>query len=187
MNVIYNYLSQYIRNPNKDEPFDIDKFNLYANSVDDYLYFFVCNVEKIDYNKKEEENDQENDFADELKNEYFNEIPNGYFIKINRFIPVLAIFNDKYGNPHYVWRNIDSFFIKGFIRVPLGYFKSNPAINNYSKLVRNISKGIFDYIDIETFLNNKELVDNRYQYAEKNDYIFNNNILRGIINIHYSI
>lgn len=177
MNVIYNYLSQYIRNPNKDEPFDIDKFNLYANSVDDYLYFFVCNVEKIDYNKKEEENDQENDFADELKNEYFNEIPNGYFIKINRFIPVLAIFNDKYGNPHYVWRNIDSFFIKGFIRVPLGYFKSNPAINNYSKLVRNISKGIFDYIDIETFLNNKELVDNRYQYAEKNDYIFNNNIL----------
>ena len=177
MNVIYNYLSQYILNPNKDEPFDIDKFNLYANSVDDYLYFFVCNVEKIDYNKKEEENDQENNFADELKNKYFNEIPNGYFIKINRFIPVLAEFNDKYGKPHYVWRNIDSFYIKGFIKVPLGYFKSNPAINNYSKLVRNISKGIFDYIDIETFLNNKELVDNRYQYAETNDYTFNNNIL----------
>lgn len=176
MNVIYNYLSQYIRNPNKDEPFDIDKFNLYANSVDDYLYFFVCNVEKIDYNKKEEENDQENYLANELKNEYFKEIPNGYFIKINRFIPVLAEINDKYGK-HYVWRNIDSFFIKGFIRVPLGYFKSNPAINNYSKLVRNISKGIFDYISIETFLNNKELVDNRYQYAEKNDYTFNNNIL----------
>ena len=47
MNVIYNYLSQYLHS-NKDEPFDIDK--LYA-SVDDYLYFFVCNVEKIDYNK----------------------------------------------------------------------------------------------------------------------------------------
>lgn len=176
MNVIYNYLSQYILNPNKDEPFDIDKFNLYANSVDDYLYFFVCNVEKIDYNKEEEENDQENYLANELKNEYFREIPNGYFIKINRFIPVLAEFKDKYGK-HYVWRNIDSFYIKGFIKVPLGYFKSNPAINNYSKLVRNISKGIFDYISIETFLNNKELVDNRYQYAEENDYTFNNNIL----------
>lgn len=177
MNVIYNYLSQYILNPNKDEPFDIDKFNLYANSVDDYLYFFVCNVEKIDYNKEEEENDQENYLANELKNEYFREIPNGYFIKINRFIPVLAEFKDKHGNKHYVWRNIDSFYIKGFIKVPLGYFKSNPAINNYSKLVRNISKGIFDYISIDTFLNNKELVDNRYQYAETNDYTFNNNIL----------
>ncbi len=174
MNVIYNYLSQYLHS-NKDEAFNIDKFNLYANSVDDYLYFFVCNVEKIDYNKKEEENDQENDFADELKNEYFNEIPNDYFIKINRFIPVLAIFTDKYGE-HYVWRNMDSFYIKGFIKVPIEYFKSNPAINNYSKLVRNISKGIFDYIDIETFLDKEEL-GNTYEYAEENDYTFNNNIL----------
>lgn len=187
MNIKYNYLYEYIINGDKnDEPFNIDKFNLYADNVD-FLYFFVCNAKKYDYNdydtqnlninkkksskkNKEKEEEQEKYFADELKYEYFEEIPNKYYIKINRIIPVIAIIDNEI-----IFRNIDAFYIKGFIKVPVDYFKSNPAINNYSKLVRNISKGDFEYISITKFLNEQKL--DTYQYKNNNDYTFNNNIL----------
>lgn len=190
MNVKYNYLYEYLINNNNEEPFNIDKFNLYSNSVD-YLYFFVCNAEKKEYNvdvssknskissrrrgrknkKDEEEEEEELILATELINDSFIEIENDYYIKINRFIPVIAIVENKY-----VFRNLDAFYIKGFIKVPIEYFKNNPAINNYSKLVRNITNSTnFDFIDITTFLDEQSL-GNNYNYSE-NDYTFNNNIL----------
>lgn len=185
MNIKYNYLYEYLINDNKDVPFNIDKFNLYSNSVD-YLYFFVCNAKKNTYlseerssskkrrsrGRKSEENDEEEQLALELINEDFEEEENDYFIRINRFIPVLVEVNNKY-----VFRNLDAFYIRGFLKVPIEYFKRNPAINNYSKLVRNITNnaGNFTFIDISTFINEQKIGEN-YNYIE-NDYTFNNNIL----------
>lgn len=185
MNIKYNYLYEYLINDNKDVPFNIDKFNLYSNSVD-YLYFFVCNAKKNNHlseerstsknkrsrGKKSEENNEEEQLAVELINEDFEDEENDYYIRINRFIPVLVKVNNKY-----VFRNLDAFYIKGFVKVPIQYFKSNPALNNYSKLVRNITNNAnnFTFIDVSTFINEQKMGEN-YNYIE-DDYTFNNNIL----------
>ena len=146
MNKKYNYLIDYLTsNINKkfDEctVFETLKFSLEQNV--DYLYFFIANDEPIKYTI-----DPENPKAIEVfETSDYNEIETDYPIVTDRFIPVISSFSLK--NKSIIFRNVNHFYIAGIARVPLEYWRLNPAINNYQTLLKNSIK----HTDIFTIYN----------------------------------
>lgn len=126
----YDYLLNYLqKNYNKplDEcsVFDFHKFSLMQNV--DYLYFFVANCERIQYDK---DPDAPAQIVTKIETNDYRDIVTQYPFVINQHIPVVT--------PKYELRNIDRFYALGLLKVPATYWKENPAYDNYAVLLQKL-------------------------------------------------
>lgn len=126
----YDYLFNYLRdNYNKSltecSVFDFHKFSLEQNV--DYIYFFVANCERIKYNK---DPDAPAQIVTSIETNDYEDFPTSYPFVINQHIPVVT--------PNFELRNIDRFYALGLIKVPIKYWKENPAYDNYAILLQNL-------------------------------------------------
>ena len=125
----YDYLVKYIEenlnNTLEDcSVFDFHKFSLEQNV--DYLYFFVANCERVKY---ENDPDGPANIITKFETHDYEDFQTPYPFVINRYIPVVT--------PKYELRNVDRFYALGVIKVPVAYWKHNPAFNNYATLLQN--------------------------------------------------
>lgn len=126
----YDYLLNYLQNNfNKsfDEcsVFDFHKFSLMQNV--DYLYFFIANCERIQYDK---DPDAPAQIVTKIETNDYRDIVTQYPFVINQHIPVVT--------PKYELRNIDRFYALGLLKVPATYWKENPAYDNYAVLLQKL-------------------------------------------------
>ena len=126
----YDYLFDYLReNYNKSleecSTFDFHKFSLEQNV--DYLYFFVADCERVKYEK---DPDAPAQIVTKIEtNDYIDNVTPYPFV-INQHIPVVT--------RKFELRNIDRFYALGVLKVPITYWKENPAYNNYAILLQNL-------------------------------------------------
>lgn len=171
MNVKYNELYQYITNNKGKALDDCDVFDVLK--YDNFNYFFIANSSKIKFTRDKEEIK----YCSELINESFENEVNNYPIITNKIIPVINIYFDKKTKQNKVAiTNTNSFYIQGIIKVPDSYFRVNPGINNYTKLIYKISEGNFESYTVEEFLSKNIFNFTRVitETTFNNDIMFNN-------------
>lgn len=210
MNNKYKYIKDYIdRNHKKvflkdaktdkdvifdeNDIFDIEKFSNEENV--DYLYFFISADERIDYIPDHEKPNVVKDMIMRAYIDYISDIQkdNKIYqvcpIKTNKSVSVISAGDTNYpGNHGLYFRNTDEFYCIGIAKIPVAYWRINPGLKNYLKLLR---KSMFNNKLFKIyFLDNIEecfdsiykdcINSNNSQIYYFNDYNFNNNVLINI-------
>lgn len=200
----YEYIKDYIKrngkkvflkdaNENTDEEnifdendiFDIEKFSNEENV--DYLYFFISADKRIKYEKDPE---KPNVVKDMIMRAYEdnNTIPICP-IKTNKSVSVISIGDINFEeNRGLYFRNTDEFYCAGIAKIPVAYWRINPGLKNYLKLLRKsmFNNKLFEiyYLnEIDQCFNSisKDIENsNNSQLYYFNDYNFNNNVLINI-------
>ena len=165
MNKKYNYLIEYLQNNiNKSfedcEIFDYQKFSIGQNV--DYIYFFVISDQRKEYIIDSENIQSIDSFT---TNEY-EEIETNYPIYTGEqtYIPVIS----SSELPNIVFRNVNKFYALRIAKLPIKYWKIDPAINNYNKLIKNTinNNDIFEYIEFENI--NENIFNDSIDYSMNN-------------------